>query len=517
MAVYGQSKEHELSWKQSMEELLNRWRQSCSRLHSNTFGLRSLQPKSSLPMGFPSLQLANSNTSERPVSPPTSPVKTDLVLGRPKPPNAPPSLENAHRERIKDFPGCKQDNFSSQRTTTNTVASFEDSDSVKRLFKGLMEKVSWQTEAASAVTAAVLQSKSGNGKRRGLMPKADTWLLFIGSDRVGKRKMARALSELVFGVEPFTVRLGSSRNGGDDGESNVNFRGRTALDRVAQAVKQNPFSVIVLEDIDQADAVVRGTIRRAIERGRLPDSYGREVSLGSAIFVLTANWLPKELECSTDSMLAEEEILNSASSGWQLELSVGGKRIPDWLSKDNNQPKRKKESNGLGLSLDLNLATGGNADDGTGEGSWNSSDLTVEHEHEHNRLAIKQSVSSASEFVDSVDSAVIFKPVDFGPMRRRISDSISAKFTAILGSERSIRIDDNVLDRIVGGVWLSGVGVEEWAESVLVPSIEQLRTNSSSIDDGAAIRLSAVEGGGRPQRMAPALDWLPSTVRLAGI
>lgn len=420
-------------------------------------------------------------------------------------------MENAHRERIKEFPGCKQDNFSSKKT--DGVASFEDSDSLKRLFQGLMERVSWQTEAASAITAAVLQAKSGNGKRRGLVPKADTWLLFIGSDRVGKRKMASALSELVFGVEPITVCLGSSRNEGNTGESNVNSRGRTALDRVAEAVKQNPFSVILLEDVDQADAVVRGTIKRAMERGRLPDSYGREVSLGSAIFVLAASWLPDELKCSMDSVHAEEKILLSASSSWQLEISVGGKRLPDWLSKDSNPSKRKKE----GLSLDLNLAAGGNADDDTGEGSWNSSDLTVEHENEHGRLAIKHSASSACEFIDCVDNAVVFKPVDFGPLRRSISESITAKFSAVIGSGRSVRIDNNVLDRIVGGVWLSGVKFEEWAERVLMPSIEQLGSNMAVDRDGAAIRLSAVEGTGRPQRVGVAGDWLPSTVRVSGI
>ncbi|ONK69656.1 uncharacterized protein A4U43_C05F25350 [Asparagus officinalis] len=459
-----QSKEQELNWKQRMEELLKKWRQTCSRHHLNTFNLRSL------PHGFRTM-IQSTTSSEKPSSPPGSPVKTDLVLGSPKP-------ENAHNERIK-----------------NSITSFKDSDSLKKLFKGLMEKVSWQTEAASAVTAAVLQAKSGNGKRRGLMPKADTWLLFIGSDKIGKKKMASALSELVFGVEPVTVRLGKPRNNRDDGEWNVNFRGRTALDRIADAVKRNPFSVVVLEDVDQADAIVRGTIKRAIERGRLPDSYGREVALGSAIFVLTANWMPEELKCSTESLLSEEKILNSVNSEWQLEISIGGKRLPDWLTKNITTSKRKKESDGLGLSLDLNLAAGGNAEDETGEGSWNSSDLTVEQEQEQGRLAIKHSASSASEFLDSVDSAVMFKPVDFLPLRRRVSESISAKFTAVIGCERSIRIDDDTLDRIVGGIWLSGVKIEEWAENVLVPSIEQLR-NNLKVNDGAI-----VPGGCRGHRL----------------
>ncbi|XP_038975896.1 protein SUPPRESSOR OF MAX2 1-like [Phoenix dactylifera] len=538
-----QTRAQELRWKQRTEELLNKWRMTCVRLHRNshppaassekplapTFPLLSantpsvrpqqtfqtgstLSPRSIAPVQMSrdhGLQINSS--SERPMSPPGSPVKTDLVLGQSKALGN--SLEKTHRERVKGFPGCMQGPIPDQ-PRDKTVGNSE-TDSLKRLFKGLMESTEWQPEAASSVASTVMQCRSGNGKRRGLGPKADTWLLFLGPDKVGKRKMAYALSELLYGTGPITIGLGSPRTEGGDGESNAKLRGKTAPDRLAEAIQRNPFAVFVLEDIDYADTLARGTIQRAIERGRLPDSYGREVSLGGGIFLLTSNWLPEELKRSQDFLLrCEEKVLDSVNSGRQLEFSPGektGKRRADWSLKDERNTKARKESAGLVLSLDLNLGVG--IDDDACEGSRNSSDLTVEHENEAERLAVRCSTpSNATELMELVDNAIVFKPVDFSPMRRRISESITKKFREIMGDGRSMQVDEDALDQLVGGVWLGGAttaAFEEWAERVLVPSIQQLKNSSN---DGATVRLSSVKTGARMQRGNAAGDLLPSSV-----
>ncbi|XP_008782080.3 LOW QUALITY PROTEIN: protein SMAX1-like [Phoenix dactylifera] len=486
-----QSKEQDSVWKQSTEDLLKRWRETCSLLHSNfqpmllsserpllpalsmpALGNSSMlaprppsEPKLTLSRSLPPLQV-NSNQGniapttlpEQSTSSPGSPVRTDLVLGHLKSPKDDNSLEKTHKELAEESAGCMQDGFSDLQRAK--IAGISDMDTFKRLFRGLTDKVSWQPEAASTVATVVMRCKSGNGRRRSLGPKGDTWLLFIGPDKVGKRKMATAVSELVFGTSPVTVNFsGIPRSDGDDRESTANSRGRTSLDRVVEAIRRNPFSVVVLEDIDRADGLVHGSIKRAMERGRLPDSYGREVSLGSVIFILTADWLPEELRTSTDSILqSEQKRLDSANRRWQLELSIGDsprKRRADWLCDDDQTVKPRKEpSGGAGLSLDLNLVAG--ADNDVGEGSRNSSDLTVEHEIEKRRLAVKCSTSSsaASELMDLVDDAVVFKPVDSSNLRRKVFESVSAKFAAVVGGGRSILIDDDArsLDRIVGGL-----------------------------------------------------------------
>ncbi|URD72495.1 heat shock protein-related [Musa troglodytarum] len=534
-----QSKEEELRWKQCTEELLRRWCETCSRLHPSFHQLHtgsklpSITPALSKPLSVlrtdppsePKLNLSRSLSPLRlesnqdtpaaklPTSPPGSPVKTDLVLGSSKVLNS--SSDATHKDRLKDFTGCMPNTFSNQQKAK--VGGILDIDAYKRLFKGLTEKVSWQQEAASAVATVVLQCKSGNGKRRSGGTKGDTWLLLIGPDRVGKRKMANALSELMFGNGPTVINFGRiSCTNGNDGESNLTFRGRTSMDRIVEAVQQNPFSVIVLEDIDRADMLLQGKIKQAIERGRLSDSYGRDVNLGSVIFVLTADWLPEELKNSYYSLLqSEKKILDSAYCGLELELTTGerpGKRRPTWVCDNDQLTKLRKESHvSTELSLDLNLAVGTDVE--AGEGSWNSSDLTTEHEHDKRRLAMKCSTSSlASELVELVDEAVTFKPVDFVLLKKNALESLSLKFTAIMGKGQAIRVDEDALDRIVGGAWLSGAAFDDWAERVLIPSLRQLRDNFKADGEVLVLRLSArIENRARRSNVK---DWLPTTVAI---
>ncbi|XP_043709094.1 protein SUPPRESSOR OF MAX2 1-like [Telopea speciosissima] len=535
-----QAKDQELMWKQKTQELQKKWTDTCLHLHPsfhqsissdriapsalsmtslynpNLLQRQPFQSKLSLTRSLGGTLLMNQSQppnqhSERVVTPPESPVRTDLALGRPK--ISENSPEKNHNERIKDFAGCissqQQDNFSDWQK--DKAISPLDADSFKRLFKGLTEKVGWQPEAASAVATTVTQCKSGNNKRRGGGARGETWLLFVGPDRVGKKKMASALSELVWGSNPVTIHIGSKSS--DEEELDKNFRGKTVLDRIAETVRRNPFSLILLEDIDQADMLVHGGVKRAMERGRLADSHGREVSLGNTIFILTASWLPENLKNLSNCIPVDEEKLASVAGGdWQLKLSVSkktSKRQADWLRNDDRLTKSRKES-GPGLSFDLNEAA--NAEDDGREGSRNSSDLTVEHENGRSLVNVQSSTTTASlqlrssitplsyELLNFVDEAIAFKPVDFGPLRSKIASIIASQFAAIVGDSWSIEVDTETLEKIVSGVWFSQTQVMDWADKVLVPSFHQMKTSLSSAaisDDNAIIRLVSVRDSER--------------------
>lgn len=506
-------------WKQKSQDLQKKWNDTCLNLHPslhkpglgserivpspipmtglinpNLLARQSFQPKLQLNRNLgETLQLNPNLVPNQPpkhaVSPPSSPVRTDLVLGRPKVTES--TAEKTHKERVKDFLGCissEPQNKLPELQSDKLPKTLDGADSYKRLLKGLMEKVWWQQEAASAVATTVTRCKLGNGKCRGAGSKGDIWLLFTGPDIIGKKKMASALSELVSGANPIMISLGSRR---DNGEPEVRFRGKTVLDKIVDAVRRSPFSVILLEDIDEADMVVRGNIKRAMERGRLADSYGREISLGNVMFILTANWLPDSLKFLSHGItLDEKKLTNLASGGWQLRLSLRGKsakRRASWLQEEERPIKPRKET-GSGLSFDLNKAADLGDDK---DGSHNSSDLTVDHEEEHgfsNRLLMTPSTSPPSqELLNAVDSAIVFKPVDFGPIRRDVTSSITKKFSTIIGAGIPIEILDEALEKIVGGVWLGTTGVEEWTEKVLVPSLHQLKsrlpTNAGATTD----------------------------------
>lgn len=526
----------------------------------------------------PSISLQRSCLASTPQ--PTS-VMTDLALGRSSSLLSPTcnistigdrnSSELSHKERLNDLPGCLPSNFnlpwklSTKVSTPSTDARppgatrslFDqksskdfglnqqvDAVAFKRVYKGLDEKVGWQNEAVVSVTNAVMQCRSGN-KRRGMGLKGDIWLLFMGPDQVGKRKMAAALSELIFGSEKnvFCMKLrshdgmmSSSWNQGPhehDGYA-VNFRGKTALDMIAEAVRQNPFSVVLLEDVDQADSFIHCSLIQAMEKGRLSDSHGREVRVGNVIFIMTSSRTEKDQESAKQDVRFSEEKL-ALASGWPMQLlvdsarfevliskckrvsvtnssqesknknnerlplglSLRGKRKADWMKTEPAQndcgENLKKTSKEPSVCLDLNLSVEENdeADFSVSQGptegcqgSWDSSDLTVEQ-------GLKFASEHFKELSDLVDERVVFKPYDFESLADKIVETISSKFFSIIGAEGLMEIDVKALEQILASVWFNSDGMnmfENWIEQVLECSLMEVRT-SCTISADTVIKL----------------------------
>ncbi|KAL5548972.1 hypothetical protein UlMin_004203 [Ulmus minor] len=546
------TKDQESNLKQKTQELQKKWKEKCLSLHPsfhqhqhglsserialstpalsmtglynpNLLSRQAFQPKLQMNKNFgESLQL-NTNTSPlrsqpsaRLVSPLGSPVRTELALGQTKDNGTTP--DQTHQERIKDLIGCissESDGKFTEILKDERAAGKLDADSFKKLSKGLTEKVWWQPEAGVSVAATMTQCKLGNGKRRGAGSKGDMWLLFTGPDRVGKKKMASALSELVSGSSPVMICLGSRRG---NRESDMSFRGKTVLDRIAEAVRRNPSSVIMLEDINEADMIVRGSIKLAMERGRLTDSHGREISLGNVIFILTADWLPENLKYLLNGIVSinEEKLARIARSSWQLRLSVSGraaKRRPHWLHDDHRPTKPRKETNS-GVAFDLNEAAA-DAEDDKADGSHNSSDLTIDHEDEYNpsnRLfPAASSVSLPWELLEAVDDAIVFKPVDIHTIRSSITSSITKQFSGIVGDGISLEVQEEAVEKILSGLWLGWTSLEEWTENVLIPSFHQLKLSRPGAISEEPIVVRLEEDGDSDRSRE---DLLPSSIKV---
>ncbi|CDP02923.1 unnamed protein product [Coffea canephora] len=528
MTDQSQRKESELLLKQKTQELQRKWNDSCLRMHPNyhqnvnseriaslvlpTMGLynpnlllrQPLPPKLQPTRVFgdalqmnpnqvtvqPLDRLATPNQlavqlSNRVDTPPGSPVRTELALGRKVTETTPEKTSETGENHVKDLLGslCS----APETKLLDKFASALDADTFKKLLKGLMAKAWWQQEAASAVASAVTHCRLGNGKRRGSASKGDVWLLFTGPDRIAKRKMASVLSEHVCGASPIMVYLGSRRDGA---EPDTIFRGKTALDRIVEAVRRNPFSVIMLEDIDEADVLMRGNIKRAMERGRLTDSHGREISLGNVTFILTGNWST----ISSDNSVDERKLASLASDNWQLKLSMGeknAKRRAPWL-RDGDRMTKPRIEVGSGLSFDLNQAAADGEDDRT-DGSHNSSDLTVDHDEEHGLEGSRQfSITSVPhELVDLADDTIVFKPVDMAFVRREIRKTIATKFSMVVVDDRvCIEVGEDATERILGGLWHGRSSLEEWVEKALAPSFEELKARiASSTAESTSVEL----------------------------
>jgi ATP-dependent Clp protease ATP-binding subunit ClpC len=161
----------------------------------------------------------------------------------------------------------------------------------------LHERVIGQTEAVTAVAKAVRRSRIGlNSPNR---PIAS--FLFSGPTGVGKTELAKALAASVFGSESAMIRLDMSEYmeahtvakliGSPPG-----YVGYGEGGQLTEAVRRQPYSVILLDEVEKAHPDVFNTLLQLLDDGQLTDSSGRKVSFKNTIVIMTSNLGSRAIE-----------------------------------------------------------------------------------------------------------------------------------------------------------------------------------------------------------------------------
>lgn len=312
-------------------------------------------------------------------------------------------------------------------------------EALGQLCKGLVKRVGWQPRIISTIANTIMQCRSGLGKRAGVSHKGDTWLLFLGYDRPGKRVMAEALAELIFGEDkkPFCLTFGKQQDISSPATWSLGLtvpsRGKMPLDQLADAVRHNPSLLFYLEDVEQADSMFRCSLSQALSKGRLVDSSGRDINLSSVIIVMTssAGTEYNEATCPGAGIPAGKERISeeipmrhcrgkNSGSGGQPETPheqwLLNKRKGAWSPDDSKETELssliKKPNLGRALDLDLNM---------TAEESYKSSFSVseglarkVSDPSDTGRPALveeevlKGAQKQLGELCDLVDAAVVF-------------------------------------------------------------------------------------------------------------
>ncbi|XP_008798865.2 protein SMAX1-LIKE 3-like isoform X2 [Phoenix dactylifera] len=170
---------------------------------------------------------------------------------------------------------------------------------LKNLCSALEEKVPWQKDIIPEIAGTILQCRSGMIRRKEKMrltrTKEETWLFFEGVDVEGKDKIARELASLVYGSYNNFVSIGvgtfsSTRSASTDDLRNKRSRSEVTdsyLKRFFEAIHDNPHRVFLMEDIDQVDYHSQLGIGTAIERGKVQNCGGEEISISDAIIIFS--------------------------------------------------------------------------------------------------------------------------------------------------------------------------------------------------------------------------------------
>ncbi|MBV09279.1 ATP-dependent chaperone ClpB [Rubinisphaera sp.] len=147
-----------------------------------------------------------------------------------------------------------------------------------------------QTEAVAAVSNAVRRSRSGlQDKNRPIGS-----FIFLGPTGVGKTELCKALAEFLFDDERNMIRIDMSEFMEQHSVARLigappGYVGYEEGGRLTEAVRRQPYSVILLDEVEKAHRDVFNVLLQLLDDGRLTDGQGRTVDFTNTIVVMTSN------------------------------------------------------------------------------------------------------------------------------------------------------------------------------------------------------------------------------------
>ena len=169
------------------------------------------------------------------------------------------------------------------------------------LADNLHKRVIGQDEAVDVVSDAVLRSRAGLQNPN----KPLGSFLFLGPTGVGKTELAKALAENLFDSESHMVRIDMSEYMEKYSVSRLvgaapGYVGYEEGGQLTEAVRRNPYTIILLDEVEKAHPDVFNILLQVLDDGRLTDGQGRTVNFKNTILIMTSN-LGSEFLLENDS------------------------------------------------------------------------------------------------------------------------------------------------------------------------------------------------------------------------
>ena len=168
-----------------------------------------------------------------------------------------------------------------------------DSNETKKLLKMetlLSEKVIGQDEAILSISKAIRRNRVGIKDAN----KPIGSFIFLGSTGVGKTHLAKSLANLLFGNPDKIIRVDMSEFMDRHNVSKLigsppGYVGYDEGGQLTEKVKNNPFSVILFDEIEKAHKDIFNLLLQILDEGHLTDSFGRKVNFTNCLIIMTSN------------------------------------------------------------------------------------------------------------------------------------------------------------------------------------------------------------------------------------
>ena len=167
-----------------------------------------------------------------------------------------------------------------------TTISEDESTKLLRLEEEMHKRVVGQSEAVALVANALRRARAEIRSQN--RPIAN--FLFLGPTGVGKTELAKTIAEVYFGHENRMIRVDMSEYQDKSGVYRlIGQPGSQGTGLLTEAVREKPFSLILLDELEKADANILNLFLQVFDDGRLTDSVGRVIDFTNTIIIATSN------------------------------------------------------------------------------------------------------------------------------------------------------------------------------------------------------------------------------------
>jgi len=183
---------------------------------------------------------------------------------------------------------------------------------LKNLANDLKQHVIGQDEAIDKVAKAIRRNRVGLGKKNRPIGS----FLFVGPTGVGKTELAKQLAYEMFGSEESMIRFDMSEYMEKHSISKLigsppGYVGYEEAGQLTEKVRRNPYSLILLDEVEKAHPDVLHMFLQILEDGRLTDAQGRTVSFKDTLIIMTSNAGTGKVEANVGFAAAREGITRS--------------------------------------------------------------------------------------------------------------------------------------------------------------------------------------------------------------
>lgn len=165
----------------------------------------------------------------------------------------------------------------------------EETKKLLNLEDNLHKRIIGQNEAVEAVSRAIRRNRVGLKST-----KRPPSFIFVGTTGVGKTELAKALAYEMFGSEKSIIRFDMSEYMESNSTAKLigappGYVGYDDAGQLTERVKRNPYSIILLDEIEKAHNDVFNILLQVLDDGRLTDAQGNTVSFENTIIIMTSN------------------------------------------------------------------------------------------------------------------------------------------------------------------------------------------------------------------------------------